>query len=93
MAEGKITLKLVKGERYMSRLFGAGVVVQRGEKVTVDADKAAPLLEDKYTDALGNEHFYFEEVDGDGEDNKPAGRTRRAKAAPAAGEGEGEGDK
>lgn len=91
MTEGKITLKLVKGERYMSRVIGSGVVVEKGQKIEVDADKAHFLTEDKYVDALGNEHFYFEEVDGDddGGETKTA-RARRSKAKPSAPEGDGD---
>lgn len=88
-AEGKTTLKLVKGARYMSRVIGSGVVVELGQKIEVDADKAKFLLEDKYTDALGNEHYYFEEVEGDDEEVKPA-RARRGAKTPTAPEGEGD---
>lgn len=87
MAEGKVTLKLVKGERYMSPLFGDGVIVEKDQTVEVDAEQAHFLTEDKWVDALGNEHFYFEEVEG--EDGKPSGRRSR-KPAPVAPEGEGD---
>ena len=81
----KVTLKLVKGERYACPAVGDNVIL-KGEKITVDEALADTLLADSYKDGSNNEHFYFEQVEGeegeageDGED-KPV-RKARTKAA------------
>ena len=56
-------LKMVAGKTYVApTIFGVERVVNRGEVVDVSDEHAAVLLDDFYTDALGNQHFYFGEV-------------------------------
>ena len=71
-------LKMVAGKTYaVPGIFG-NRMIQRGEVVEVTDEQAKILLEDKYTDALNNEHPYFLEQD---EPAAPKTRARRAAAA------------
>ena len=56
-------LKMVAGKTYVApTVFGSERVVTRGEVVEVSEEHATLLLDDFYTDGLGNKHYYFAEV-------------------------------
>ncbi len=79
-------LKMVAGKTYVApTLFGSERVITRGEVVEVADDKVGLLLDDFYTDGLGNKHYYFAEVGSDAapEDvtQATAQPSRRRKAA------------
>lgn len=76
------TLKMVNGVSYMCPpVFGPERVLLKGEQVEVSDDHAKVLLDDKYTDALNNEHVYFKEVAGaEVEEVAPAPRRRKPAA-------------
>lgn len=88
----KVTLKMVNGERYACPAVGDDVIL-KGQKITVSEELANTLLEDSYKDASNNEHFYFEQVDGDedeaeggegGEGDGPKKPVRKARTKAAA---------
>lgn len=86
----RVKIKMVAGDTYMCPpAFGPDRTIVRGEVVEVSEEHAAVLLDDSYTDALNNQHYYFSEVDEDTPEGapdpdapapvKPVARSRKAK--------------
>ena len=82
-------IRLVGCNRFVSPRIKKEVVL-RGERVTVEDADGAVLLEERFSDALNNEHYLFEDVTGTEEVapeegappvKRPVVRSRPAKAA------------
>lgn len=79
-------LKMVAGKTYVApTIFGSERVITRGEVVEVTDEQIGLLIDDFYTDGLGNKHYYFAEVGSDAapeevnaESAKPSRRRKSA---------------
>lgn len=74
------TIKLVGAARFASARFPQDTILQRGETIELKDTDAEALLSETFTDGLGNEHSYFEEISAGQQKEttaqKPARRTR-----------------